>query len=360
MTDLQATPPPPPSTPGAEPVTGDLPSRVDGLTCPSCGGALEVDSGVHVVDCPYCTQPLLALGSVGVRRFAVAPEVSAQDAQRATRAWLTSGWNKHAKLGEEAEIRETFLCFLPFFRVQADAVGAALGTEQRRRTVGSGKNRRTETYEVDVERTLERSLDRTIPALSLAEWGLSRVNLEGDRLISYDADALEAMGMVFPPTAPEREVRDAALGEFRDGIGLTSGMHRVRFEWLRTLRERLTVVYYPLWLVRYRFRERSYQVLVDAEDGSLAYGKAPGNDFYRAAMIVATSAFAALLTTGSLRGAFAMGDEGGLVLVGIAFVVSALAFGWGWSRFRHGGVVIEGSGVGGKLELPGSKRGGGA
>lgn len=359
MTDGQTTLSPPPGGPLAgrpEPVAENLPSRVDGLSCPSCGGALEVDSGLNVVNCPYCTQPLLALGSVGVRRFGVAPEASAEDARRETRRWLASGWNKHARLPEEAEIREAFLCFLPFFRVQADAVGAALGTEQRTRRVGSGKNRRTETYEVDVERTLERSLDRTVPALSLAEWGLTRVNLQGDRLIPYDADSLESLGMVFPPTAPEREVREAALREFRDGVGLTSGMHRVRFEWLRTLKERLTVVYYPLWLVRYRFRERSYQVLVDAEDGTLAYGKAPGNDLYRAAMLVATAAFSALVTTGALRGAFSMGHEGGLVLVAIALVVSALAFGWGWSRFRHGGVVIEGSGVGGALEVEGKKQ----
>ena len=71
----------------------------------------------------------------------------------------------------------------------------------------------------------------------------------------------------------------------------------MRFKFLETLRERLTVVYYPLWVVRYRFQERSYQVLVDAEDGSLAYGKAPGNDFFRAAMLVLTQAAALFVGT---------------------------------------------------------------
>ena len=342
---LQPPVPPPPPAPAGATDASRLPSRVEGLSCPSCGGALAVDDGVRVVTCPYCEQPLLALGEVGIRRFGVAPEVDAAAARREVERWLASGWNKEPRLEKEAEVQETFLCFLPFFRIEADARGVALGTEERRRTVGSGKNRRTETYEVDVERTVERHLDRTHPALNLAEWGVRKVNLAGDRLIPFDDEALERLGMVFVPTGSEREVREAALDAFRREADPTKGMKRVRFQWLETLRERLTVVYYPLWLVRYRFRERSYQALVDAEDGTLSYGKAPGNDFYRAAMLVLAEAAAAFVATSGLQWGFELGDDAILIGPLLGGALGLAIFIWGWKRFRHGGVVVEGSGT---------------
>ncbi len=327
-------PPPPEETPHA------LSKRVEGVSCPNCGGGLEVDTGLRVIECPYCETPFLVVSEPGVRRFAVEPRVEAERAREIARRWLGSGIAKDRRLRREARLAETFLCFLPFFRVEADAVGFALGTEERRRTVGSGKNRRTETYEVDVERRVEKSFDRTYPALNVAEWGIQRVDLRGDPLVPFEARALDALGMVFPPTGSEREVFAAALESFKRAAEPTSGLTRVRFRFLETLRERLTVIYYPLWVVRYRFQERSYQVLVDAEDGSLAYGKAPGNDLYRALALVATEAVLVYFITTATQ-AIGFHLPAFLLMGGIGLAI----FWWGWRRFRYGGVVIEGTGA---------------
>ncbi|HEX9669114.1 MAG TPA: hypothetical protein VGC93_06470 [Thermoanaerobaculia bacterium] len=318
-------------------------AAVRGLSCPACGGALEVAPGLRVLACPFCGTHLLATGEAGVRRFSVEPKLDAAAARGAAVAWLAAGWNKDPRLKREAEPAESFLCFLPFFRIQADAVGLALGTEERRRTVGSGKNRRTETYEVDVERTVEREFDETSAAVQMAEWGVQRVNLVGDRLLPHDAEALESAGMVFPPTRSEVEARAAALARCREEADPAKGMKRVRFRFLETLRERLSVIWYPLWVVRYRFRGRSYQVLVDAEDGSLAYGKAPGNDLYRALMLVGAEAAACFLFTSTLQHLVDSDDGCGVVIGAGALALAILA--WGWRRFRWGGEVVEGSGV---------------
>ena len=330
----------------APPVLATTPAKpplVTGLGCPNCGGALEVDPGLRVVVCPYCATALLATGEAGVRRFAVEPQVAADRAREAARQWLGTGWNKDRRLPREAAIGEAFLCFLPFFRVQADVVGVALGTEERRRTVGSGKNRRSQTYEVDVERQAERHFDATFAAVNVAEWGVEQVSLAGDRLTPYDAEALERAGMVFPPTRSEAEAREGALAAFKEEADPAKGLKRVRFRFLETLRERMGVVYYPLWVVRYAFEGRSYQVVVDAEDGSLAYGKAPGNDLYRAIAMVASQAAACLVLTTAFQW-LADSDDGCQVILG-AGAVALMILAWGWRRFRWGGVVVEGSGL---------------
>ena len=329
-----------------EPVAEEqLSSRVSGLSCPNCGGALEVDAGLRVVECPFCKTPLLATSEIGVRRLAVEPQIDAEKARQLAREWLVKGVAKNPKLKTAAKIGEAFLSFLPFYRIEADCVGFALGTEERRRTTGSGKNRRTTTYEVDVERRVEKSFDSTYPALNVAEWGIQRVDLRGDPLVPFDSDALDRLGMVFPPTGSENEVRAAALDRFRRKADPSAGLLRVRFKFLQTLRERLTVIYYPLWVVRYRFQDRSYQVLVDAEDGTLAYGKAPGNDFFRAAMLVLSQAAALFVGTTVIQIAASFEV---LLFVGVPLL---FALWWGWRKFRYGGVVIEGSGTRKQMEV---------
>ncbi len=342
MTELPPLPVPPktdeaPREP--QPVPHDLSHRVSGLSCPNCGGALEVDAGLRVVVCPYCKTHLLALSELATRRFAVEPTLDSNSAREIARKWLTRGMNKDRRLRKEARVREAFLSFLPFYRVEADCLGFALGTEKRTRWVGSGKNRRRETYYVDVERSTERSFDRTYPAVNVAEWGIQKVHLSGDPIVPFDSDALDRQGMVFPPSGAEGEVRDVALARFRAEADPSHGLHSTRFRFLQSLRERLSVVYYPLWVVRYRFKGRSYQVLVDGEDGTLAYGKAAGNDLYRAMMLVLTEAVAAFIATTALQ-------VGGLHVVTLIPAGIGLAlFLWGWKKFRWGGVVIEGSGL---------------
>ena len=315
-------------------------SQVQGLTCPSCGGALDVAAGLRVVECPYCETPLLAASEVGLRRWAVEPDVDAIRARQAARDWLGKGWQRDRRLRNQAQQGEAILAFLPFFRMEADVVGFALGTEERRRTVGSGKNRRTETYEVDVERSVQQSFDRTYPALDVAEWGVQRIDLRNDVLVPFQPDRLRRLGMVFSPTGSEMQVKELARRLITARSDPGRGLKRVRFRFVETLRERFSVIYYPLWIIRYRFENRSYQILIDAEDGALVYGKAPGNDFYRAFMMVASQAGALFLATTLLQ---VIGMSFGGMAAIAAGVFAALM--WGWKHFRHGGVVVEGSGV---------------
>ncbi len=329
-----AAPPPVPSAAG--PIEPAGKARIQGLSCPKCGGAVEADAGQRVVTCPFCQTALLALGDLGVRRFSLQPKIEAAAARDRAKAWLSSGFNKDQGLASGAEMGDAMLVFLPFFRVQADVLGYVLGVEQRHE--GSGNNRRTVL--VNVERQVNRGFDRTFAAVSVEEWGVSTVRLPAaPALAPFDEESLQRQGMVFAPTVSESETAAAALAGYKAEADPGKNLKEVRFRFLETVRERLSVLYVPLWAVRYRYRNRSYTVLIDAGDGTLAYGKAPGNDFYRAVMMVGAQAGACFLGTTALQ----YSDDGGCVmfaLVGALFLLIA-----GWRRFRYGGEVVEGSGV---------------
>jgi hypothetical protein len=101
------------------------------------------------------------------------------------------------------------------------------------------------------------------------------------------------------------------------------------------VRRRVAVVYYPLWVIRYSFRGQTYQALIDAEDGSLAYGKAPGNHLWRAFSLVSACAGACFVGTTVLQNAdFLLRSENGLMGLGMVGLMLAGFVAWGYRQFR--------------------------
>jgi len=303
---------------------------------------VEIDEGWTNARCRYCETPVAVLGERGVVRLMVLDEVGRDPAIAAARAWLAKGIDKEPALPREAVVEEAFLAWFPFVRIRCDAVGWTLGLEVRK--VRKGNQWREERR--PVERLVEESADTTVPAAEVGEFGVSRIDLRGDRLTPYDEELLRRRGMVFRPRLAPGEIATAAVDRFVEDTRRRRSLDRVTFAWLAPLRRRITLVHYPLWVFRYGFRGRTYQVLVDAQDGSLAYGKAPGNHLYRAATLVAATALACFFGTTALQhlDALSRGSNG---FGAVAAVVLALAAAvrWGYARFRHGGVVEEGTGL---------------
>ncbi len=315
---------------------------VAGLTCAACGGTLAVHEGWTHLVCRYCATPLVVLGSLGAARLAVPGRLDREAALGAVRRWFAAGLRKEPALKAEAVVEEAFLAWFPFVRVRCDVVGCVLGTRTRRVKQG---NRWVERQE-PVERLVEESFDRTRACADTAEFGVDSVNLAGDALEPLDEGRLRGRGMVFRPVRAVDEVASALLDEALASSAAAAGVERVSFSWLAPVRRAVTLVYYPLWVVRYRFRGRLYQALVDGEDGSLAYGKAPGNLLFRAWALVSAAAGACFAVTTGLQnlGVFLRSDEG---LGGGAVLLLAAAglVAWGYRQFRHGGVVEEGTGL---------------
>lgn len=333
---------PPASGPEKSGATASKRRVLTGLNCASCGGSVDVQEGLTNVRCRYCETPQAVVGDRGIVRVMVLNRLERDKASAVVRQWFRRGIRKDPALKREARYQEAFLAWFPFVRARLDVVGWVLGIRKKKVKRGSA----WKTVRKPVETEIERAVDLTMPAADMAEFGVHRVDLAGDEVQPLDDELLRSRGMVFRPSRSLEEtaadLNDRALAE----IKRANRLDEITFSWLASIRRRVALVYYPLWVVRYGFRGRTYQVLVDAEDGSLAYGKAPGNHLYRAFCLVAACAGASFVGTTILQNASSLlRSENGLMGLGfIGFVLAGLVY-WGYSQFRHGGVVEEGSGL---------------
>jgi len=326
---------------------------IKGITCPACSGELDIKEGLRSFNCKYCGTLLVVKGESGTLKYYVPRKLKKEDAIAKAFDWLDKGMSKAKGLRANSKVEDAFLVFIPYWRVKADVVGWIFGQEKRTST----SNGRTTTYYVDVEKKIQNSFDRTYSACDVAELGVKKINLTGDTILPVDFESLQREGMMFNIIASEKEAFDYAKNNFSAEARNAVNLYNVTFEHYDLVRENIGIVYYPLWVIRYSFENRTYQVVVDGEDGTICYGKAPGNNLYRAIMgILGTGAGMFLTTFFGLFLLFEVDEKFPFIAFIISFGLGCFLISRGYKKFRYGGELVEGTGLDEKEEMSISKK----
>jgi len=315
-----------------------------GVTCPACSGELDITEGMRTFNCKYCGTLLLAKGIDGVLKFYVPNTLQRNIAIQKAFNWLGHGLAKAKGLKNQSKVDDAFLTYIPYWRVRADVIGWVFGKERRTETT----NGSTRTYYVDVEKKILKTYDRTYAACDVAELGVKKVNLAGDEMRPVNFEELQTQGMLFNIVSSEKEVTDLAETQFVNEAVDSVSLDQITFQHNDLVRPAVNIVYYPLWVVRYVFKNRTYQVVVDGQDGSICYGKAPGNDLYRGITGIFGTAVGMYLIT--FFGAFGIisgssSAKAAIIVYVICIAIGVFAIRWAWKKFRYGGEIEEGTGI---------------
>jgi hypothetical protein len=308
-------------------------NSTEGLNCPNCGGKVPIPEGEIIVRCPYCDLRSLVRGERGLLRYQIPLEVDQTQAGKKLNDFLTSTWQIANRARRIADLQEIFLTYLPFWANWSQVVGWVLGEEK----VGSGKHAHYEPREVK----LAEPMTWNKVACDVGEFGVETIPLSNQELMPFDADQLHASGMVFEPVGSISDARGESEDEFKQRVEDKANLDRVSQVFTRYLNQRMGLVYYPLWIIRYLYRGRAFQIVVDGSTGKVLYGKAPGDTIFRSMTLVFGMAAGALLSIDLACGAlwisskfndsdWLFGVGIGLVLLGIAVMRTA------YRRYRFG------------------------
>ena len=300
-----------------------------GLNCPQCGGIVPVPEGQLIVCCPYCDLRSFVRGERGLLRYQAPQRVSREQASQALHKFLTSSMAIAPAAARQAQLSEAFLVYLPFWTVWA-RVGAWVFGEKK---VGSGDDARYEPREMRVVQDMVWNS----AACDVGEFGVNQVQTVENGLEPFNPDALHNAGMVFEPVGSFSAARQQAEERFQVEVERKSGLDRIAQVFMRAVRRRNALVYHPLWVLRYLFRGRAFQVVVDGYSGEILYGKAPGNTWYRAVALVLGMAFGAFLAIDGPAFIISASDgEGDIFWVALALLAAGGAIMYaGYRAFRH-------------------------
>jgi hypothetical protein len=269
-----------------------------GLSCPRCGGMIDIPEGQEVVICPFCELRSVVRGENGIRRYQIPLKVDREAAGKAFQSFLTSSMAISGSVRKEAQLTEALVVHLPFWAVWGRAAGWIFG-QNVIRTQNSTR------YEPKEIRVVE-EMTWNGAACEVGEFGVSEINLEGRPLEPFDGDALHHSGMVFEPVGAAGEAMQRAQAEFDGRIRSAAHVSQLTQSFVRIIRPRQGLVFYPLWVMRYLYRGRAFQVVVDGFSGEVLYGKAPGNVLYRAVVLVGGMALGSFIT---VQGSYLLGQN---------------------------------------------------
>jgi hypothetical protein len=308
---------------------------VRGLGCPNCGGMVPIPEGQAIVICPYCDLRSMVRGERGLRRYQVPRRVEREQALQALHGFFSAHRAIAPDAARRSSLEEAFVAYIPFWASWARVLGWIFGQKRERR----GDN----TYYEPREIRFAQDLSWTRAACDVGEFGVDVIPLTNQPMEPFDPAALHASGMVFEPVGSASQARAAAMHEFDEKVQSSARLDRVAQVFTRSVRQRMGLVYYPLWVLRYRYRGRAFQVVVDGYSGQVLYGKAPGSTLYRAGVLVGGTALGAVLAVDGSAAVFTLAANsdsddvggliiGGLVLLGVGIGVIAAAY----RAFRYG------------------------
>lgn len=300
---------------------------LQGLSCPRCGGMVPIPEGEAIVTCPFCELRSVVSGERGVRRYQVPTRVTREQAEAAYKRFLSSNLAIARSAASQAQISEVLLVHLPFWAVWGQVAVWLFGY----RRVKSG-----DSYtNVPKEERVAESMAWNAAACDVGEFGVTQISLEGRPLEAFNAENLHRTGLVFEPLGSAEEMRKAAWADFEQRARGKVNLSHISQAFMRVIRPRLGLVYYPLWVVRYLYRGRSFQVVVDGYSGEALYGKAPGNSWYRAAVLVGGMALGSVLVVDVPAFIINSSEDAGMGIVISAGIGIALMYA-AWRTFRHG------------------------
>jgi hypothetical protein len=99
----------------------------------------------------------------------------------------------------------------------------------------------------------------------------------------------------------------------------------------------LTMIYYPVWVVRYNYRDRMYMDTVDGVTGQVLSGRAPGDPMFQSLAVTAGTFFGGLA---AVAGILLAGQDSRIALVGIGVGLVILFIAYRF--FRHGSEIVQG------------------
>jgi hypothetical protein len=191
---------------------------------------------------------------------------------------------------------EARLIYVPIWEARAHVVGWEFGIRRRTKSevVRMGDQEVVELRLVD--EALEQGFmdERRMyqEAADLSALGMGRPHITGRAFsLPYLAGELEDGAALLEP---DRDCQ-AVLARARDAFRRPPTGASVREARLSLLKESVSLLYYPLWMLRYRYRGRLYEVAVDGRNGLVHSARAPADNTRRLAVMVVSYVALALL-----------------------------------------------------------------
>ena len=244
---------------------------VEEISCPHCGAPVAFKPGEILATCKYCgyTAVIETGQTFTFEHSMLLNKFDESQVMTPIQDWMRGGFLKPSDLAKKSKIVEKSLIYLPFWVVSADVTSTYKGIFERiaPAVVKEGKIEKAYNWLV---------LARKATVFPTREYD---VPLEGK--IPYDFRKIEAFAKVLNSEVDKTEAVELARQQIEDNHRFLLQQDVDRIIEIKSEIDVKQVVYLhaPVWFVKYEYKRKEYQLLVDGATGTTVKGDIPSAGF---------------------------------------------------------------------------------
>ena len=220
------------------------------LTCPQCGGTVDLDEDASVFRCRYCDSVLKPTGRNEVQSFFFPPKGTKEQVGKA----LLSALRKKMGL---VRLGAAFLVYAPYWRVRGLLFQWAFGRRYTQTLYGG-------TSYDNFKKLRAVSYDRTFPGFNERDWGVHSLGLRAQvlRMWPYNKERMGSEALVMRQEVPLKDAARMALQTPHPGNDDPNDKTDILTTHL--IGESYTLLYFPFYALSVLRGEEEIHMLVDA------------------------------------------------------------------------------------------------
>jgi LSD1 subclass zinc finger protein len=362
-------------TAGTAGVAGAVPAAVPGgvrsadiheISCSNCGAPLTYMQGEAVITCQYCgtTTMLAALNTIVTveSHYMLPPKVGRDEAISIASAWLGKGFYKSKNLAGTVRWITTEAKVLPYWVVRSKGNTMWRGMQKKTRSVGSGKERKSEEYWEPAQGSFSEEYTWPVYAREDASefWGIRNIE-PGHKSVFPDwgkfifrfggskaapnENLLEGKAPFSIEELKERDLQGSIVnGQIVQDRAERTGRDRIIERHAKKAEGKATritdcdttvdvqgvdLVYVPVWELEYVYGDKTYHMLIDASRKKVLSAEMPVGKWAKAVIFDVVMAVLAAICLGMGLS----GDITPLTILGVVFGAGGIAYSaWTYTR----------------------------
>lgn len=244
---------------------------VDEIKCSHCGAPISFQPGELLATCKYCGYTVvIETGQTFTFEHSLLLNAFDQvQVETRVRSWMREGFMKPSDLARKAKLTGRELIYLPFWVVSVEARSSYRGIFERISPA------------VMKEGVIEKDYDWLVLARKASEFPTREYQVPLEGKIPFDFRRIEAFAKVLNSEIAKDEAEEQAKAEIEGNHKFLAQQDVDKLIEMKTEIEIEETVYLhaPIWFIKYEYKGKDYQLIVDGATGVAVKGDIPSTGF---------------------------------------------------------------------------------
>jgi DNA-directed RNA polymerase subunit RPC12/RpoP len=246
-------------------------SIIQEITCSHCGAPISFEPGETIATCKYCgyTVVIETGKAFSFEHSMLQNKYDPTKIEETIKNWMRAGFVKPSDLAKKSKIMEKTLIYVPFWVVSVEAESDYKGIFERI------------TPAVVKEGKIEKNYDWLVLARKATEFPTREYDVPLTGKVAYDFRKIEAFAKVLNSEIEKNEALELAKQQIEEHHRYLAQQDADRIiEMKNEMKINQTVyLHAPIWFLKYEYKGKTYQLLIDGATGTVIKGDIPSTGF---------------------------------------------------------------------------------